>query len=458
MLRSLWSLAWPTALGLGCIGSVDLVDLWVVGRHDPAGVAALALALPVGLLLAALGAGLGNALSARVAAALGADDRAGADRRLRAGLGLGAVLGLGVGLAGAAAVPATFRLLGGTAPTAAPFAAYLGPWWAGAPALVVALAGAGGLRGRGDTASAARAMLAAALANGLLSPALVGGLPALGLPALGTAGAGLSTAVARWIALALVLRALGRAGLLGRPHTGATKLRNTLTEAIVIGRHALPLVAAKAVAPATLAAIGALVARSGPGATEAFGVALRVETLLLVPLVALSSALSPVVGQTAGAGDAPRLAHTWARVRQLCFGWGLACALVVGLAGPAALAALGLAPALASAVWLQLLVLSLGWGAQGLASAATATLVALGRPTTGAALGLVRGLGLAVPLAAGLWWALGAAGPPLALPLAAVVVARLADPLVRRHAQRAGRSQPSRPRARRRVSASTARW
>lgn len=404
----LWRLAWPTALGIGLVYAVDLVDLRAAGQLGVADVAALGLLGPLLIGATALASGLGNAVTVATAAALGEDRRDEARSILST-----AVVGAGV-------LAAVLALVGWTVGAQVLARAELEPalhsgvetwlavWWWGLPALVTALVGAGGLRGVGDTRSAAVVLLVVAVVNGVLTPVL-----ALGLD-LGLAGVALSTVLARSAGLLGTLARLRSHGMwVGPRGWRSSALRPT---ALLAG----PMVATKLAWPVALGLVTGLVAKHGTTVVAAFALATRVEALVMVPIAAVSSALGPMVAQSRG--DRERLTALWRLARRFALVWGGTMWLLLAIASSTVLSLWSGDPRVVHWASLQLLVGGAGWWAHGWVSHGGATLAALGHPQAATTLVALRGFGLAVPLA----WLLGAGFGPgglyAALGIASVTV------------------------------------
>lgn len=83
-------------------------------------------------------------------------------------------------------------------------------------------------------------------------------------------------------------------------------LKDLGTSLVRIGRVAAPASLSNAINPAGMAAVTAAVAIVGESAVAGFGAATRVQSLLFLPMLALSSGIGPVVGQAWGASKQER--------------------------------------------------------------------------------------------------------------------------------------------------------
>lgn len=82
--------------------------------------------------------------------------------------------------------------------------------------------------------------------------------------------------------------------------------------------------------PLITAVITALVAGFGPEAVVGFGVATRLESIVLIVIFALQASLAPFVGQNYGAFLMDRVRHATDLSNRFFLAYGLAVAVVAG--------------------------------------------------------------------------------------------------------------------------------
>jgi len=158
------------------------------------------------------------------------------------------------------------------------------------------------LRGTGNMALPAMALIGAAVVHLPLSASLVLGLgPA---PALGIAGAAIAYVTTFGIAALVMAAAVFRRGSALRPHAGDWELEQRVFRDILrVG--GISVVSALQTVLTSVILTG-LVGRYGAAALAGYGVGLRLE-LLQIPLVfAIGQALVVMVGTHVGAGHAAR--------------------------------------------------------------------------------------------------------------------------------------------------------
>lgn len=319
----------PTILGALIQVTISVVEGVVIGGLGTEALAGAALIFPVFMLTTMLSAGaIGGAVSGAMARASGADDSEQVARVVRAALviavGGAAVMGGGLMLVDAH----LFRLLGGRGPALDAALSYGAVFFPGMLAVWMFNMIAGLMRGTGDmirpmvgigvvTALHAAICWPLVAAFGMAGAAMavvaaygVGALGLLGIVASGRAGFGLSgLAGVPW-------------GVIGR----------CLSAGLLAGTQSVLTVA-------TSLLMAGLIGRLGTAELAGYGVAARLE-LLMVPLIfGVGAALIALVGGNAGAGQ---------RARAIRIGWIGACA-AGGLVG-----ALGLLVAVVPVLWIPL--------------------------------------------------------------------------------------------------------
>lgn len=293
--RRIAALAFP-ALGVLAAEPVYLLfDLAVIGRLGAVSLAGLAIgALIMGVLSSQL-TFLSYGTTARSARFFGAGDRTAA-----VGEGVQATwLALAIGTAIVAAVqvvavPLVSALSGGGEVAEAAL-----PWVRIAslavPAILVAAAGNGWMRGVQDTMRPLRYVVFGFAVSAVLCPVLVYGL--LGAPRLGLPGSAIANLVGQWIAALLFVWALLVERVALRPAPAVLRAQ------VVMGRD---LVLRTLAFQACFVSAGAVAARFGAAAVAAHQVVLQLWSFLALVLDSLAIAAQSLVGAALGAGQ---LAH-----------------------------------------------------------------------------------------------------------------------------------------------------
>jgi putative MATE family efflux protein len=302
VLETMLRLAWPTVAVILVQHLVAAVETFYVSYLGTDALAGVSLVFPVLMLMTMMSSGgLGTGVSSAIARAIGARRRDDADALVLHAIVIAAVFGLaftaGMWLLG----PILYRAMGGSGAALDAALTYSNVLFAGAVPLWIANQVAASLRGAGNVRLPAMVILAAAATVLIISPVLIFGLGPL--PALGIAGAGL--AVASFYAIAATVLALymasGRAVLVLR----LVPLERRLAADIL----RVGLVVALQTVQTNLAVIlvtGAVGAGGTAAALAGYGLASRLDYLLLPLMFGLGSASLTMVGTSVGAKDRRR--------------------------------------------------------------------------------------------------------------------------------------------------------
>lgn len=318
--RRVLALGLPLMLGMGGHALFNLVDLWIVGSLGSVALAAVTVASLVNTVPMVIAQGLTDGSVAIIARAVGAGDRAKAADGTRQSVLAVLVLAVLLGVPPWLAAEPLARAFGAEGPALAPATDCLAvlSWGSGTMFLLMQVCAA--LRAAGFGRAPALLLLCGNGLNALLSYGLVHG--AWGLPRLGVVGAPWGTFLARG-AVALLGLHLLRRSTLAFPWRGGGLRRSFVASLLRLG---LPVAGQWMVRIGAVLVVLAVVGRHGAVATAGYGIAGRLDTLVLFATVGWGSAAATAVGQGLGAGD-PRAA---ARGAWLAAGLGV---LLMALAG-----------------------------------------------------------------------------------------------------------------------------
>ena len=395
MARNLVRMTGPMVWGVLAIMSMNLADLYFAGRLGTAPVAALGFAFPVILALTSLAVGLGAGAASTVSRCMGADRVEQARRYASDSLVLTALVSVLLGAAGAALVVPLFSVLGAEPEVLRELSPYMRVWLGGFlftayPVVVSAI-----LRAVGDSVVPSAIIVGTAVINVGLDPLLMFGWGPV--PGLGLVGAAWASLVARALGAAAMLWVVHRRLGLRRPAaSGDGSLVDRWRD---VARIALPAAGSSMANPVGLTVVTAVVATFGTEAVAAFGVANRLESFAVVPLLALSAGIGPVVGQNWGADRVGRVRRALVQSIGFSVAWGVALGVLFWIGGEpvAGLFAddrrvIGL-----SERYLHIVPVTLG--GYGAVIVGAATFNAIGRPLPGFVISLLRLALLYVPLA-----------------------------------------------------------
>ena len=313
-------LAWPVLVVLALQTLVGVAETWFVSFLGTAALAGVTLVFPLFMLMAMMSnGGIGGGVSSAVARAIGAGRRADADalawHAVVLGVAFGAMFTAGILLWG----PALFARMGGEGDALGAAVLYANLLFLAAIPGWIANLLASALRGAGNVRVPAIVTAVGSFVTLGLSPLLIF------VAGLGVAGAGISVIVfnvGALIALALYMRSAS-SPLRLRPAKLEARL---FADILKVG-----LISAVGTVVANLSVVvtTALVGRYGTGAIAGYGLASRLDYLLIPLLFALGTASLTMVGTNVGASQ-----HE--RARRIAWTGALVSALAVGAIGAAA--------------------------------------------------------------------------------------------------------------------------
>ncbi|HHW4403299.1 TPA: MATE family efflux transporter [Aeromonas hydrophila] len=292
----------PMILGIVAILAFNLVDTFFIGMLGTQALAAISFTFPVTFVVTSLAMGLGAGLSAVMGHALGQGKHDEAARITTDNLFLAVLLVALIALAGALTIHPLFRLLGASDELIALIYDYMLIWYLTVPMLVLPMVGNAAIRATGDTKTPSLVMTVAGLVNGVLDPLLIFGIGPF--PAWGIRGAAIATSLSWLMAMLVSLYIL-------RHREGLLRWRLSPRPQLLAHWRALLHVAVPAsftnmLNPLANAVLMTIFAGLGTEVVAAYGAASRVEALLLIVMMALSSVLAPFISQNCGAGNPVR--------------------------------------------------------------------------------------------------------------------------------------------------------
>ena len=314
--QEIWRLAWPALGALVAEPLYVLADTAIVGRIGTPQLGGLALAASILLTAHAMFIFLAYGTTAAVARLLGAGEHRRAAHQAVQSIWLAVLAGVVLAAIGFVLAPTLVDALGGDDPEVLRNAlVYLRISLFGLPAMLVALAGVGYLRGVQDTKRPFAVALASAVANFVLEVVLVYGFGyGIGASALTTvlAQTGAAAIYIWWIRNAVAGHGVGL-----RPDPRVIKRLALVGLDLLVRTSALR---------ASLTVTVAAAARIGTDDLAAHQIVFEIWTVLALILDAVAIAGQALIGQALGAGQAERARALGRRM----IGWGLAAGVLTG--------------------------------------------------------------------------------------------------------------------------------
>ena len=290
----------PMTFGMVAIFLFNLVDTFFVSMLGTQALAAISFTFPVTFAINSITMGIGIGISTQIGYLMGRTNNKSASSIATHGILLAVVIISLTSVLGLVTLEPLFMTLGAKPDSLLMIHQYMSIWYCAVPLLVIPMAGNSVIRATGDTRTPAKIMILSGIINGGLDPIFIFGLGPV--PALGIKGAALASAIswlgASFYAVYILVR---REKLIIMPNL------NTLwRDSSKILKISIPATLSNTLIPISGALFIAVLSQYGAEAVAAFGAAQRIESILLLVLMSLTSALTPFIAQNMGANNPTR--------------------------------------------------------------------------------------------------------------------------------------------------------
>ncbi|MCH7537962.1 MAG: MATE family efflux transporter [Proteobacteria bacterium] len=399
--RHLVHMTVPMLLGIATMMGQGLIDAWFLGQVGDRALAAFSFGFPMLMIITSVAIGLGAGTSSVVARAIGAQDHRRARRLATDSLLLSFLITATLAVIGVLTIDPLFKLLGAPADMIPMIRSFMTILYSGIPFLVVGMVGTSSMRATGDTRLPGKLMIAGALLNVVLDPILIFGLGPI--PAMGLNGAAAAALLARGtMFIGTIYFLVHRLDMVSFNKPDPAELRKSWRDILHVG---LPAAGTNAIIPVAVVLITAMIARFGPDAVAGFGVASRLESMVLVIYYALSSVIGPFVGQNLAAGREGRIQLSLRLCALFCLVSGLVIAVLLALFSGILSSLFSENEAVVSVTRLFLWIAPISYGAYGVVMVMNAAFNGLGKPMPAVYISVTRMIVLYLPLALiGMQW------------------------------------------------------
>lgn len=385
----------PMLLGMAAMIVYNVADIYFISRLGTAELAAISFTFPVVFFIGAITVGFGHGTSS-VCSRLFGEQRIEEVGRvtihaLLLGIATSAVL-VAVGLS---TIDPLFRFLGADETTLPIIDRYLGIYYYALLFNVGPLIANPVLRASGDAKTPAMIMMLSAALNIILDPILIFGL--LGVPRLGMEGAAIATVIANFVTLIVSIAAIWYRGKIIFPRSPSLHLLPDSWRRIL--HVGVPAMTSAAIAPVTTAFITHQVSQFGQASIAGYGVASRIEGMVLLVLMALGSAVTPFVGQNFGARRMDRVTNGIRWVQHFSVAYGLSVAVLLAIAAPFIAGLFTRDEVVISTAVMHMRIVPASYLGIGFALAASNSFNAIGKPVPGMIISLTRTILVYAPLA-----------------------------------------------------------
>ncbi|WP_296432154.1 MATE family efflux transporter [Yoonia sp.] len=298
------ALAIPAALGMLFATLYNVVDVYWAGRLSTDAQAGLAIGYQAFFVLMAIGFGLSSALSALVSNAKGSGDSSQTQRLAAQGISFGIVATIVSMFVGWFLGPMLINLVsepGGYRDAALGYFKFL---IFALPGFFLAYGGNGILQAHGDSRTMQRAMMVAFFVNIGLNPLLMFGIDGL-WGGMGFNGIAVATIISQTGVMVFIITRILKLEMMQSVRLEV--FRPELDSFKQIIAQLVPASSAMMVMFISGFVVQFALKEFGGHAVAAYGVALRIEQILLLPVLGMTGALLPIAGQNFGAKDFDRV-------------------------------------------------------------------------------------------------------------------------------------------------------
>ena len=392
---SILSMMLPMALGILVMIGNGLVDAYFIGQLGYAQLAAVSYAFPVWFVAAGIVMGLGTGTSSVLSRFIGAGDTKSVKQIATHSMILAVLAGAVVTAIGLVSIESLFGLLGANEETMPFVKSYMTIYYWGSLFLGIPFIGNSILRANGDAKTPSLLVAFSAIVNAVLDPILIFGW--FGFPEMGVAGAALASVIST---VAFLLASLWvlifRDNLLTSIGYSLSSMISSWKQVLHVG---LPAIASNLIAPVSSALVTALVSTYGQEAVAAYGLAGRIEALVIVLLMALGGATAPYVGQNYGAKKFDRLVDGFKFSARFALFYSIFCILLLYFISSTILGVFTDNEDVIRLAMIQLMICPWGYGFLGIASICNGSFNAFARPLPAMTISISRTLVIYVPLA-----------------------------------------------------------
>lgn len=304
--KNLAQLAWPLIFGMLFQTAFNIIDTIYVGMLGTKELAAISATFPVVFIFIAIASGLAAGSTALVAQAIGAKRFREADNIAEHSLLLALIFSLGIAILGILFAKYIFLFMGITAELLPYTLSYANIIFIGFIFLFVGFIAMSIIRAQGNTKTPMKFQISAVLLNIVLDPIMIFGF--FGFPALGLAGAAIATVISRsFMAFAnIAYLMLNKTKVRLRPKDFSFK-PEIMRKILKVG---LPASAANSINSIGMILLMSLVAFFGTEVIAVFGIGMRLDGLVTLPVIGLATAAVTLVGQNYGSNKHERAEKT----------------------------------------------------------------------------------------------------------------------------------------------------
>ena len=374
----------------------QLIEIFYIGKVGKAELAAVTFMFPISMSLNALTRGIGIGAATLIAQSMGAGDREQTAMTVTHCYILVLIFTIAVSLVGQFGASYLFILLGASDQVLVLATHYAKIWLIGFPMMGLAMVSNGLIRSFGNPTFPGFIMTIAPVVQVIVGPFLIFGWA--GLPMLGLEGAAWAFVLGAIAQLLLAAYWYFLRERLFRLSNGRF-LASFNKSAVSILQVGIPAAASNMIQPLSMGVVTWLLAGFGTTVVAAFGVASRIESVVGMVVIGISTSVVPLVGQNWGARKFERVHEALNTCYAACLIWGLLAATIMWFGAGYFVNFVNDDPGLVDVAVTFLHIIPFSIGFMGLIVVSTHAFNALRRPMPALFLSVARLLIVYIPLA-----------------------------------------------------------
>lgn len=314
-------IAIPASVGFFFNTMYNVVDTYFAGLISTDALAALSLSFPIFFILIAVGTGISQGATALMSNSLGSNDHDQAVRYFFQSISFGVLLAVALTIIGLVITPSLFKLLGATDSYLQLCRDYMDIILIGTVLILLQNIINAALNAQGNTTTFRNVLIVGFVLNLILDPWFMFG--GLGIPPLGIKGLALATVIVQMIGGAYLLFAVRKSRLWDGMHW--RELVPSKQHFIDIAKQGFPASINMMTVALGIFVITWFISRFSTAGVAAYGIATRVEQIILLPTIGLNIAVLTLTGQNNGAKRWDRVREIW--ITSMIYGLGM---MVIG--------------------------------------------------------------------------------------------------------------------------------
>ena len=370
----------------------NLIELYYIGQIGTSALAAIAFMFPLTMALNAFTRGIGIGASTLIAQAMGQSDQQRTSEIVTHCYVLVTVLTVLIAILLRMASEQVLASLGASGDVLALSTQFSRIFLLGFPAMGLAMVSNGLIRAYGNPTFPGYIMTIAPVIQVLLGPVLIFG--GFGITPMGLNGAGWAFVIGSVAQLALAAYwYFFKARLV---YYSLQRFSSNCRQILHVG---IPAAATNLIQPVSLGLVTYLLAGFGDEVIAGFGIASRIESVVGMVVIGISTSVVPLVGQNWSAGLVDRVNHSLRICYIGCISWGATAAVIMWFGADFFVSGINEDPAVMTVAVAFLHIVPLSIGFMGMMTVATHGFNALRRPLPALWLSLARLVLVYLPLA-----------------------------------------------------------